>query len=526
MKRHVYTLLIVLGVMHSARADDHSCTDPICDTVIECCSCDDHNSHCYTGRTHYAQRPQGAHHSRMIMGNTDIWHHDRDNFFASANCALSYSQSFDDNKITTWFLPHGSRVITFGPDAQPGDTTSADVRAIEFGLSPAFKGSVCLSSTLKHVIADIDISARFDDCLCGLWGRLNIPLTYAQWEVSIDEDITTVGDTTYPNQLVTAQTEPAVPVAFKHIRDAWCGDQGFGDAPALRAGKLCCNRNHAFHAAGIRADLGYNFINAKRWFAGAGLTVVAGVGTMPSDKYLFQPVIGAGKSWQVGGTFSTGCSLTHRKSRAISVTLDATAVHILRSTQHRVFGLKNNGVWSQYLLLKKFKADGTAYDRLERAANILAFDVAIGAAVMATMALSAHYRNGNGFGITVGAEGWVRTRETMQCICPLTIPDNTYGIKGNTLVAGADALKTASTSTIKTAGPADATTVFLTSDDIDVCPALHPLAVSGKGFLSIEQHWDFIEVQPFVSVGTEVEFGRGNTAINQWSIVFKGGASY
>jgi hypothetical protein len=62
--------------------------------------------------------------------------------------------------------------------------------------------------------------------------------------------------------------------------------------------------------------------------------------------------------------------------------------------------------------------------------------------------------------------------------------------------------------------------------DIDPTYALNPRAISNKLFGFIAYNWKNCKIEPFLSLGGEVEWGSHNSAANQWGIIFKGGLAF
>jgi hypothetical protein len=593
------SLLVSAASMRADRDDCNTSCNTSCENSCDnACDfsncCEDFNKCCeddtYYGRSHFSYRPQGLNAARFLMGTGTRTHiFGREEFYGVASLALEFQQTFEseDNCKTgfgTWFSPRCSNCFTFGPDQNaataaqnpnvPGATgitsdlkQGVDIRSLDFGMSSSHKSTLCIKPKIKNIIADLDFWFGLDEFMCGLWARLDIPLTWTKWEMCVKEKELNAGGTNYgPGSLTTCPVANPVPaVVYTKQKDAWCGDKAFGQVPALKYGKLCCGKNDDFSVSGIRFDLGYDFWREECGHLGAALTFIAGIGTKPCAERVFQPIVGAQHSWQFGGNLTGSYEFWNgEENNSMSVLADATFVHVFKHKQKRVFGLKERGAWSQYLLLKKFKKDtnnNLVLDGYEHAANILAADVKISNNIMVDAALALAYQNCN-FTAMLGADVWYRSYDKINDSCGFAIADNTYGINGYT---GCD-LTTASLSTINTSAglgtnntygltgdgrsqiptgvpltvndgyvanpqptPGNAyipNTVFLKSSDVDACTGLHPDALSGKIFGSLEYGWDECDWNPYVLVGGEVEFGRGNTAADQWGVIFKGGVSF
>jgi hypothetical protein len=548
-----------------------------------------HTQKIFFNKTHYSLRPQGSNAARYLMSTQDartIALAHENGFYGYAQLALEYQQIFNrthgcTNTLGAWFSPNGKSAFTFGPDKNDPTITlnpgyinatgitqdlkdGVDVRALDFGLSTSHKSTLCITPRIKNVIADVSLWISLDRISCNWWARLDIPFTWTKWFVETNEHIDNMGGTNYgcgslvqcpylctPGPQVNA---PAPEVVYTSQKDAWCGKSSFGQVPPLHFGTFNRIPDSTFNASGIRLDIGYDMWRRQYGHIGAGITIVAGTGTQSTAEYFFQPVVGAQRSWQLGGTCNASYAFRQRELTGFLVQADITATHICAHRQERLFGLKNNGPWSHYLLLKKFSPDATAtslrLSGFERTANILSTCVDISNAIMVDAACALTYRH-CAFEGTLGANIWFRSQDKLGTHC-LTIEPHTYGIKGTTECNA----QTASLSTInqsKGVGlnntlygahftqdlphgvPTDVNdgfldvnqtipnTITLTSNDIDPYPALHPDALSGKIFGSLIHTWHTCDREPFILIGGEIECGKNNAAVDQWGIVVKGG---
>jgi len=365
-----------------------------------------------------------------------------------------------------------------------------------------------------------------------------LPIVHTRWQLNVLDRNNVAGDTVYPTDLFGETSDGGdVPVVFNDLKAALLGG-AFGDVPALKYGKIG-GRRELTGVADFRFDIGYDWIRREKWHFATSFDFIAPVGTCPSAEFVFSPVIGEYKRWQLGGTVNAAynawnnCDMTSN----LSLYLDATINTALASRQQRLLGLLIDGVsspWSQYLVVKRFNAAGDAV-ALDRAANILAGPVLVAAPVIGDVGFMAQYTRNCFFG-GLGYEFWGRAEEKLTGRC-FDITPNTYGLQGQTTWTGTeDAANdcqnaTASGTTIFQAAAADVvagtttlTSVFISNDDIDYCPALHPGCFSNKVFGFVGVNWTDCDWQPYVLIGGEVEFG--SRAFNQWGIIGKGGLSF
>jgi hypothetical protein len=515
-------------------------------TTVCAQSCPDSCGDVY-GKTFFSARPQDSNVARRMVGVIDKTHpYGKEEFFGTVSLALQYQQTFHDRDLSRFFsFNPDSAVMTYGPTCGAfdiyslnfGTTATNGVANATSGLAAATSttgNGVCLQPRIKNFIAEFDVVTGWDEFVCGLWTRLTLPVVHTKYNMQLN-DLGGVAAATgdYPTNLVTCGTDTGTPVAFSNLADAWNTLGAFGSVPAGRYGALgSCAKRSKTALAGLHLEVGYDFYRCERGFLGIGAHVVAPTGTRPEARLLFEPIAGANHSWQLGGTIQAGYQLWQNcdGNQSVALYFDSIITHLFGSRQRRLFGLKVNGVPSagaEYLLLKRFNADGTALaaDCLERASNLLALESKIKADVMADLALMLQYDKCN-WSTAIGWNFWLRSKEKLQgdlCSNPFVGGDFRYAIKGDTLANNTD---TQSNATIGSCGTTDATPVFLTAADVDVCAALNPRAFSNKVFGFVGYNWKDCEWMPYLLVEGEAEFGHDNTAVNQWGVMLKGGVSF
>lgn len=514
--------LTLLASVGSMLADCNSCpttSSDCCTSASDCNDCNDCNdSVCGNdvyGKTYFAARPADSNLARRMIGTEDKIHlFGKECFYGIASVAFEYTQTFGAKDMGKYFFFNGKNTMTYGNQCDG----TFDIYGINFGTTAS--GTVCIAPRIRNFVADFDFWVGLNEFICGLWARLGIPINWTSWDLRLN-DTAFAGATNFAAGTVATD---AVSVPFNSLAAAWKGTPSFGDAPALKCGRICGKQTDT-QVAGVHFDLGYDLILKECGNLGVALSVVFPTGTRPCATYLFDAVAGTGKNWQLGANihgayqFWADCD----GNNAFSIFVDATLTHLFKAKQNRLLGLNVNGQaspGSSWLLLKKFDSDG-AYSSLERAANILCCDVKVGANLMVDAALLLQYDWCN-FSFGLGYEFWLRTKEKLSQRC-CTIAADTYAIKGTTEVDNTD---TQSKSTIGLCADTDTTTTFIADADVNVCPALHPRALTNKVFGFIGYSWRDCEWQPYVALGGEVEWGNGNKAFDQWGIIGKLGIAF
>jgi len=543
-------LSIVLLLSASALVADNcgSTCDNECAPATTACAtaCPDTCGPVY-GKTYFSYRPQDSNVARRMVGVIDRTHpYGKDEFFGEVSVALQYQQTFktknsnnggNDGDLNT-FLSFGKNggLITYGPTCGAFDvyglnfgvTGTNGVANASSGVTGAGYG-VCLQPKIQNFIAEFDIVTGWDECVCGLWTRLTLPVVWTKWNARASETAGGVAGTgDYPTNAVTCGTDAGTPVAFSGLVESWSTLAPFGSVAQGTYGRLNNCGASTTALAGLHFEVGYDFWRCERGFFGAGIHAVAPTGTKPDARLFFEPVAGANHSWQLGATIQAGYNLWENcdGNQNLAIYFDSIITHLFGAKQRRLFGITGAGAGSEYLLLKKFNLDGTqATDCLARASDILAVESKIKADAMVDLALMLQYNKCN-FMSGLGWNFWLRTKEKISNICnnPFSGADGfKYAIKGDTLANNTD---TQSKSTIGTCADDDSTTTYLTPEDVDPCPALNSKAFSNKIFGFVGHNWNDCEWMPYLLLEGEVEFGHENKAVNQWGVMLKGGVSF
>src|SRR3990167_3190206 len=391
LKKALVALLLVAQNFAVADCGTNTNCEPCCATTVckdeACCSLTK-NDLTY-GKTFFSYRPQDSNAARGLAGVADKMHlFAKEEFYGQANLYLGGQQTTKASDFATYFSFTGNPTMTYG---NLGDG-SYDINGLNFGTTAS--GTISFCPQIQNFIANIDLYFGWDEFVCGLWSRLQVPVVYTRWDMNISDPKASSVGTYYEGYTVSksATTE----VVYKNLKAAWAGTSGYGDVPALACGKIAC-RQTATAVAGVHFDLGYDFMRKERGHFGLSLHVVAPSGTTPCANYLFNAVAGANHSWQLGGSVNAAYELWNDcdGDKRLSLYLDAYVTHLFAAKQRRLLGLKTttgkSNPGASFLVLKKFSSANPATvdttNPLVRAADILCCEVKVGAAVMADIAL-------------------------------------------------------------------------------------------------------------------------------------------
>lgn len=465
--------------------------------------------------------------------------------------SVQWTRSFDRSKIARWFFFNGEDLMTVGI---PSDEFAFDINGSQIGLSfgtqgdaliPGKIGNVWARPFVENLIIDLDYWNDLGGIKDGLWSRVECVVVQMKTHMQMRSFGSGVTSSEYPAGLMTLESIgeefcATTPVPYDSIICALQGNEGWGAVQPLHYGKFPLCAQTLWGVAGIHFDLGYDFYKKDWGYVAGSMQVVFPTGTRPKSIYVFEPVIGANKSWQFGATFIAHYMKEYSNEKQVGLYAYLVGTHLFKSRQDRVFGLKNNGAGSQLLLLKQFNAEQTELINAEREANIFNGTAQIGAAFMFDGSCMLQFSKGHFVG-DLGYNLWFRTKEIRSKVVGFKgFYENGLGIKGrlfmerNTAIGcpGTEPqcvynLTTDSKATIVCSTETDVdedgnpTPVFITPSDIEYGSALAPMAMTHKIFAAtgFKSSW-------FALVSAEVEFSSNNAALNQWGIMMKIGKDF
>jgi hypothetical protein len=296
----------------------------------------------------------------------------------------------------------------------------------------------------------------------------------------------------------------------------------------LTSARFCgfsCNDNKDItRLADVQADFGWDFISKRDGHLGLFVRGVAPTGNRPHGRWLFEPIVGNGHHWELGGGLTSSVIFWHGRdeNHHAGLFINANVTHLFDALQYRVFDLKHIPL-SRYM-------SATTTDGVEIApiANLTATAVNARCALQVDAAAMFNWTFG-GWTWDLGYNFWAKTCEKVTCS------------KKCSMCYGEGIIKNAShgewlfdfDSTIHEEHT-PITRKVITDADIDYEGA-QTKGMSHKIFSHLGYHWlDRGHVEPFVGLGGEAEFGSNNddcsccpyVSLSQWGVWLKGGVAF
>lgn len=480
MKRMQKSLLAIVVLLSTAQvmAD---CSSNNCTTNCSNSCGTTSTTSTVLGTPYFSIRGQHVNAVRDMVGWEELINRcDMDKFYGAGAVTIEYSQSFNSGKIAgDLFGSHlncsgdcgasltisGSRAATRGAN---------DWLADYFGLPTDFVSTVSFRPKIKNVVADISFYIGLDEWVEGLYFRLGLPIAHTKWNLNPRESVTTQGTLGYVNGYFSNEEVP--------FGDLLTGALSFFDGSSVPtipliasgtnvtfqnlqygkwAGCGACAAHEKTRLASVNLEFGYNFACDEDYYFGLYLRACAPSGNKPRGDYLFEPVVGNGGSWELGGGLDAHAVLwrSEETDSTFSFYLDANVTHLFKACQRRTFDLcgKPN---SRYMLAERLTstltpagslagntaAGATAgtlssfqfVNEFAPVANLTASTVKVSAAVQGDVAFKFCFNNGNGFSWDVGYEFWARSCEKVKKANCATDPlsTETWALKGDAHVYG------------------------------------------------------------------------------------------
>lgn len=324
-----------------------------------------------------AFRSQGVNAPRHMIGTVDMMYlPNKQKLYGLLSATFEYAKNFNPKHITH---------ALFGADLQcenliisgsaVTNRSPKDWLADHFLLPQDFQSTVHFKPSIKHYLVDLQWYLGLDQWHKGLYFTLYAPLVHMHQTIHIHENIINHGVTDFAAGVFSPQPF-TVGSMNKSFTSYITGNAltSTDDAPLLDINQTLANRLVSIavqplqkaviakhgrtktRLADLRAIIGWNHFYKDKGRVGIYGHVAAPTGIRPTGKYLFEPIVGNGHHWEVGGGFNGAycCWHNYEKDHRIIMQADAAISHLFSARQHRTFDLKNKP-FSRYMLAMQFK---------------------------------------------------------------------------------------------------------------------------------------------------------------------------
>lgn len=421
--------------------------------------------------SYYPIRSQSVNAAREYVGwQQYIFIPDEDRFYGSANLTFEYSRSFRGEQIAKNLFQNsisgcndcGSIVRVSGSTVT--NRGSRDWLADYFGLPTDFQSILQFNPVIDNYILDFNFFFGFDEFVPGLFFRFHIPVVHTRWNLRFTETVINGGsnDGIYPSgyftpsQINLNNLLPNVTTYMQGKSATLNNEAKYNSLNAARFSTECSGLKET-GVAEIQAILGYSFTNSDEYHVGLGLRIAAPTGTRPNATYIFQPIVGNGKHWELGGNLTAAYTFWHSMDAHSHASIQTVAniTHMFDAHQSRSFDLCGEPN-SRYMLAQRMSepvvydlAGETSSDYPTPAiyqfkgdfaplANITKSDVAVSIGVQADILLALTFILNN-YSLDVGYNFWGQTGEKISLregCAPDNLNGRSWALKGDAFVYG------------------------------------------------------------------------------------------
>ena len=421
-----------------------------------------------------AIRSQGFNAAREIVGWQDLINrYDMDCVYGAFSITPEYTRTFKGDRLAqalfcdvldnTACNSHCSTFLVQGTKAT--DRSSKALMAENFYLPTDFKSEVTVQPRIDNFLVDLNFYVGLDQWCDGAWFRVHTPICHTRWNLNFCENIVDKGalnydpgyfngtlEGTYPNEYginrgKMLQSFEEFIVDSKAITGVT--DMTFNSLSSARIAK--CTRTKT-RPAEITAALGWNVVNRENGTLGFSIRAAAPTGNKPEACYLFEPIVGNGHHWELGGGINSRWCIWKATDECddISFYCDANVTHLFKTRQCRTFDLSCKPL-SRYMLAMKFTDDVNnllaGSDKVAPnyqfaseyipVANLTTFPVHVSAAVQGDVVCKFAYTHSN-FQFDLGYNFWARSclKITKLNCCQSNFSENSWALKGDSFTFG------------------------------------------------------------------------------------------
>ena len=431
---------------------------------------------------YFSIRSQSENAARELVGwQNHINLNDMDKFYGSVSVTPEYTKTYrrferhsarclfgntliDDGKCPTIRVT-GSRV------ANRNKTT--DWLADYFGLPTDYDSEVTIKPRIDNFLVDFNFYLGLDEWVSGMYFRIHAPVVHTRWELNFKEIPKTSGSASSAQGYYSA-TSVARSSLVSSFEEFIQGNEsltvsdtvGTITLNALDNAKWSKKRKTKTALADIQAAWGWNFYQDEDYHVGLNIRGAAPTGNRPDGEFLFEPIAGNGKHWELGAGLTSHAVLWRSEDEESNFALyfDANVTHLFKARQKRVFDLQGKPL-SRYMLAQKIgsdrrdpqlinqdialnqpldedsraDADVEFQNEFTQVANLSKLNVNVSVGVQADLVLKFAYTRGN-FAWDFGYNFWGRSCEKIRrrsdCPAPDGFAENTWALKGDAHVIG------------------------------------------------------------------------------------------
>lgn len=425
-------------------------------------------------------RSQSEDAARELVGLTQHINLPVKHFYGTFAYTPQYTRSFAQNRIADCLFGEDLRSTTLSALDITGSGV-ADRNACKqwladyFGLPRDFNSTVRFEPTVSNSMIDFYWYLGLHNLLYGLYVTIHAPIVATHWSLHYAEVVNKEGIADQPpgyfNQVATGDNVGVRRTdLLKDFTDFVFKEQTpcLGDQVTflpLKVAKMVpedfsCHKTK-IALSDIQAVVGWNFLLNRWYHLGIGIRGVAPTGNAPTSEFVFEPIVGNGHHWELGGQLWGHYTfyVSENEERQWMVYFLSNITHLFNARQSRVFDLvdKQNSRW---MLAQKMTSNVSSlqaallpddidpdnlhtpnaqFDNLfVPLANLTQRNIKVSSTMQLDAVLMFSYINSKKVTIDFGYNVWYRSCEKIRTIPCHTTPfeQQLWSLKGDSYVFG------------------------------------------------------------------------------------------
>lgn len=428
--------------------------------------------------------------ARELVGTRDqVNLYGKDSLYGTFFMMPGYDRTFKDHRITEMLFCDALATGTTSSGccstnccssikisgSQVTSRGAKDLLADYFGLPTDFQSTISFCPQISNFFMDFNLYLGFDEWLEGLYFKIHAPFVHTRWELGFCEKNITAGVLDMPvgyfnsdltqGGVIANNPRGVLNASLLHKFEDFVANEktpNLGTTvtfePLRHAKMYKCTKSEN-KLSDIQMALGWNFWQNEDYHFGLSIRADAPTASKLRGTYLFEPLVGNGHHWALGGGVSAHWTAWRSEDEIndFSFYLEGNVEHLFKAHQCRTFDLCCKPL-SRYMLAEKMTStisgglvatDSTApnaqFNNLfTSVANLTTMNVDVSADVAGNVALMLAWNHRN-WGFDLGYEFFGQSSEKIckrccdDCCCTnntTSFAENTWALKGDAYVYG------------------------------------------------------------------------------------------
>ncbi|MBY0109778.1 MAG: hypothetical protein K2X90_01570 [Candidatus Babeliaceae bacterium] len=272
----------------------------------------------------------------LYYGQKYAHHYTADHAYGGTMFALEYQRSFNSSKLAQGMF--GAETLFFA-GSQVANPVANSLLADNFGLSQDFVGALAFSPVIQDVNLHFD---WFVETKRGFYLQFDMNFTHESRNLNAQYVCNSIQTTTALFPAGYMSTSESAPIT--DLKTALMLQKSFGDKnKGTIFGRFdFCNRTKN-GLAGLSLNIGYDALRCNNYVIGGFFRFVAPTGTAVNPHYVFDPVIGNGKGWELGIGIDGRWHLWDKDdNQQLTLMLDGYVTTVLPHHSLRTFDLRSS----------------------------------------------------------------------------------------------------------------------------------------------------------------------------------------